>query len=185
MMEIERGLKIGSLDIETTGLKGNYHRILCACIKPFLANTIFTVRTDNNKNPDLFSDRWVVQELIKEMNKYEVLVTHYGTRFDRTFLNTRALKHRICPPNKFIHRDLWFTWGAKLCLTSNRLETIQKTFNLSEEKSRLDFDVWELAMRGNKQALDKVVFHCRQDVKVTEEFYKLVLPLLGEKLRKT
>ena len=47
---------------------------------------------------------------------------------------------------------------------------------IEEQKTRLDWDVWKRAMRGDKEGLDEVVRHCEIDVRVLAEAYWRLLP---------
>jgi hypothetical protein len=54
-----------------------------------------------------------------------------------------------------------------------------KTFGLKEEKTALDPRIWTAAYELNKDAMDKVVEHCIQDVKALKEAF----PILATQIR--
>lgn len=187
MDDFKKCKKIGILDIECSALDAQYGYMISACIKQVneknLKGPTFSVRIDDKRNPDPKSDKWVVQELIKKMNTYDLIITWYGSQYDIPFINTRALKHRIAPPHKNFRRDLCFVARGVGKLKNNRLATWGSFLFGKSGKTFLDFSVWLSAIRGDKKAIDYIVEHCEKDVLETEKIYKVFGPLLG-KLRK-
>lgn len=183
--DFHKGISIGVLDIESSGLNADFGYVFCVCIYDPINKVIHTFRIDDPRNPDPKSDRWVIREAIKCMNKFDLLVGWYSSRFDFPFINTRAMKHRIKPPVKNFRRDLWMTSRAYLKLRNNRLFTVgQFLFGVSG-KNALNPTIWNGAIRGEKPALDYVVGHCERDVVETAKVYKRLLPLISKRLRRT
>lgn len=187
MDDFKKGLRIGVLDIEASGLDADFGYLICACVKEVLPDNlkgrIETVRIDDAQNPDPKSDKWAVRSLIRIMDSYDVIVHWYGSMFDVPFINTRALKHGLRPPQKNYRRDLCMVARGVGRLKSNHLATWGRYLFGKSGKSFLDPKVWIAAIRNEKWALDYVVDHCQKDVIETERIYKKFLPLLG-RLRK-
>ena len=181
--ELYKNLKVAMFDIETNGLRGDYGKIVATSVKP-LDKTAKVFRIDDVGNKDMFSDKWVVRETIKELNKFDVLVTWYGSRFDFPFINTRALRNRLLPPVKNYRRDLWITCRFNFKLARNSLEHAHRFFFGYSNKTHTTPDMWDKILRGDKRALHWVEAHVRVDVKETEDLYKLFAPLYPKKLRK-
>lgn len=183
-----RRIKIGVLDIESTGLEAQHGYMLSACIKEVNENDsrgkLTTISILDNRNRfGLFNDKWVVAETIKELNKYDLILTWYGSRFDLPFINTRALKHGLLPPEKNFRRDLCFVSRGVLKLKNNRLATVGDFMFGQSGKTFLKWDVWVRAMQGDRNAIKLIVDHNAKDVIETEKVYKRLIPLLG-KLRR-
>lgn len=179
------------VDIEATALKADRGRILCVSVKPVAPpraakknlGRLFrpvTFRIDDPRNRyGKFNDKWVVEKTIEEMNRYKLIVGWYISRYDIPMLNSRAVKHGINPPQRNYRRDLWFSSRASLALSNNRLATVGNFLYGKSGKTFLDWDIWDRAGRGDREALDYIVEHCEKDVIETERVYKDFLPLLG------
>ena len=61
---------------------------------------------------------------------------------------------------------------------SAKLENAQKFFELGESKTAISWEQWQLAATLDKDAMDEVVYHCEQDVKVLRELIPHVLPYI-------
>ena len=181
MIEIIKGLNIATYDIETTDLNAIYGHLLCACVKPY-NKPVKTFRIDDKRNHTLKSDRWVVEQTIKELNKYDVLVGWYTTRFDRPFLNTRALIHRIGLIKPHYSRDLIYFSRFRLKMISNKLKFVHMNLFGKTNKTVITPQIKDDAIRREKYALDFIVRHCQIDVRETEDLYSVFLPHLGKKL---
>lgn len=189
---IRKGLKVGVLDIESTDLctdVDDHGYILCACIKTVNADDmngpIWKVRIDDKRNTaGLHNDKFVVRELVKKMNSFDLILTWYGSMFDIPMINTRALRHRLLPPVRNFRRDLCFVSRGSLKLTNNRLATVDEFLNGHAMKTRLKRRIWDNAFRGDRKAIAYIVDHCDKDVIGTEKNYKRMMPLLGELRRR-
>lgn len=181
-------IRIGVLDIETSNLEADFGYVLVACVKEVvegnLTGKITTIRIDDPRNSDKFSDKWVIKELVKEMNSYDLLVHWYGSGFDIPFVNSRALYHNLMPPQRNFSRDLCYVARGIGKLRNNRLATWGKFLFGQTGKTSLAMAQWLRAIRGERAALNYVVDHCRKDVIETERIYKRFSPLLGKLKRK-
>lgn len=188
MKDLKRGLRIGIIDIESTGLRADYGYCLCVCIKEVLPGSLegktHTIRIDDPRNPNPNSDRWVIKETFKLMNQFDLLVGWYSSQFDFPFLNARAIKYRMKPAKKQYRRDLKFVASSNFKIRNNRLATWDEFLFGKNSKTRITPDFFNGAIRGEKKALDYVVKHCEIDVRETERVYKAMLPFMGEKLKK-
>lgn len=177
-------IKAAVLDIETTNLKADWGYIVTACLKEVnadnLKGTTHSYRSDDYKQ---HTDERLVRDLVTDMNKYDLILNWYGSRFDIPFINSRSLRHRIVPPIKNFRRDLCLSARGFGALTSNRLDNWNRFLFGKTEKTRTDYDIWLRATRGQKAAIDYLDHHCKIDVLETEKLYKEFQPLLG-KLRR-
>lgn len=190
--DLHKGLKLATWDIESTGLNADFGYVLCVCVYDVQTRQVRTVRIDDPRNPDPNSDKWVVDEAIKLLNEYELLVGWYSSKFDRNFLNSRAVMHNLRPNRRTgtfftteYWRDLWYTSKFRLKLRSNRLAVVSDFLFGKTIKNAITPDVWNGAIRGEKKALDYVVHHCELDVKETFRVYKRLMPLISKRLRKS
>ena len=184
MIEITQGLKIVTFDIETTDLDAYYGQIVCCTFKP-LGKKPFTVRIDNPKNPNKYSDKWVVEQILNVLEKFDVCVSWYGQMFDKRFINTRSLLHGLGRPFPAIkHRDLCLISRAKFTVKGNSLKAWSSRLRGMSNKTFTTPAMKRSLIRLEPKALNFMVRHCIIDVEETELNYKAMLPYLNKKLEK-
>lgn len=183
--EAESKLRVGYLDIESTGLEGDWDMMLCWFIKVSGKNEYRSgvVRPEEMHKYEL-RDKRIVKELLAALDEFDVLYVHYGIdrRFDIPFIRTRALGHglykelRSLKETKFM-RDTWLISRNKLRMSSNRLERLQDFLGVKNRKTRLKPHVWVRARMGYKDDIAYVADHCKADVVVLEEVHKRLEPV--------
>jgi uncharacterized protein YprB with RNaseH-like and TPR domain len=169
------GTKIGYLDIETTGLKANVDIMLSWAIKTRDKDEVLS---DVIKKSEVFNGKYdyrIVNSLIKALNKYDIIMTYYGTRFDVPFSRTRALDHGLEFPKfrTLSHKDIYYLVRSKLQLTRSSLKTATQFLGI-DGKTNLDPRVWRDARYGNKEALKYVFDHNVADVEILEDLHKKI-----------
>ena len=168
--------KIGVFDIETTGLKANYSHMLSWCMKEHNADTIhedlITKREVRDKD-----DRRIIKSAVKEIQKYDRIVTFYGMRFVVPYVRTRALRHKLDFPRyrDLYHTDVYFLCRSKFALHSNRLASVCQFFGIEAKNHPMTPDLWESAGAGHQESLDVVLTHCQEDVCATDEVFNMLL----------
>lgn len=165
--------KIGFLDIESTGLKGNWDYMLCACVKELNGEILGRHLTQREITSYKF-DKNLTKELIATINKFDRVVTYYGARFDIPFIKTRAEKWGLDFP---AYRDLWatdvyFIAKRNLLLHSTRLMHVCDLLGIPSKGHKLDPDIWQKAQSGHVPSLEWIFAHCKEDVTSLEEAYK-------------
>jgi uncharacterized protein YprB with RNaseH-like and TPR domain len=166
-------------DIEATSLSGMIGRILCSSFKP-LGEEPYTFRGDRKpyRNGDIADDSALAIAIRDELEKYDVLVGHNSKLFDAKFLAARLFRVGERPRRKQLHVDTMWLIRSNLRMSS-KLDNIQKFIGLPEEKSPIAWDDWARAGAWNRQAMDYVVEHCEQDVRVLEGVYVKLLPYVS------
>lgn len=184
--EIQRKLRIGILDIETSSLRGDYGGyIVCAVIRDFKRNRNWVVRIDDPQNSNPMSDRWVCKTLVSYIKKnYDLLVTWNGSMFDLRFIDTRCYKNwlPILPP--IYHRDILYHARSKLIIRSRRLKVVHSYLFGHSNKTEITEKVWAGMLAREKWAIDYMVAHCKIDTRETAAIYGVFLPNLSPTLRK-
>ena len=187
-------MRIAAIDLETTDLKANMGTILCASFQQVMppirklmeATDIavpnpptYTLKIDlDTMDPhDPNPDKELCMAIRDEIEWYDLVLSWNGVMFDASFLNARLLYHKERPTRFQFHKDLMYYAGqGHNRIGSRRLESVQQFMGIEEQKTRLDWDVWKRAMRGDKAGLDEVVRHCEIDVRVLAEAYWRLLP---------
>jgi len=186
--DLQKGLKVGIIDIESTGLRADFGYMVCVCFKDVnekdLNGKTHTLRIDDKRNSNQKSDKWLVKETIKKMNEYDLLLGWYSSQFDFKFINSRAIIHRLKPPVKQYRRDLLYVARSNFKMRSNRLAVWSGIASGTNQKTTLTPEHHVGSIRGEKRSIDYIVKHCKIDVAETEKVYKRFMPYLGQKLRK-
>lgn len=178
-------MRVGLFDLECTSLSGMIGRILCCSFKETkhgVKTPVYTFRGDDKRfrnTKDLVDDSKLVIAIRDELEKFNVIVAHNGKLFDRKFLNARLLKcgERPLKPTFFI--DTMWIVRSHLRISS-KLMNVQQFLGLPDEKTPISWDNWMRAGAFDKKAMDEVVHHCEQDVRVLEEAYWKLLPHMRE-----
>lgn len=165
-------MKVVFFDIEAGGLKAPFDQVLCACFKPYQKKPYALSRS-----PKDTTDKKLCQQIKQELEKYDVIVTYYGLNYDKPFVNSRLLKHKLKPLKRQLHIDCYRIAKKlfKFTLHSRRLVTICEHLGI-KGKTRVEPDLWEkmkYAAEAEKgKCLKEIVNHCLWDVKTLEEAFE-------------
>jgi uncharacterized protein YprB with RNaseH-like and TPR domain len=169
-------------DIETTDLKGLMGRILCCSFLDGMTGEVTTFRADEKpwRGRSKIDDSRLAVAVRDELEKYTLIVGHNSKLFDVPFVNARLAKAGERPIRVQWHLDTrWYLNSASMRVGSAKLENAQKFFELGEAKTPISWEQWQLAATLDRQAMDEVVVHCEQDVKVLAELVPHVLPYVA------
>lgn len=124
-----------------------------------------------------FRDRDLLKEASKLITEADLVVTHYGSIFDRRFINGRLLINKL-PPIPFTKmRDTCMISRAVANFSSNRLKHLAKILNLRHQKLENNWPVaWFKVMQGDLTTLDTLAKYCRGDVLALEDLYFRLRP---------
>ncbi len=118
------------------------------------------------------SDKGMLEKFVKVANEADELVGHNGDRFDLPWVRTRCLYHRIPMMPDYKSIDTLKVSRSKFRFNSNRLNYIARYLNIGQ-KINTSFDLWtKIVFNKDKQAMDKMVKYCKQDVRLLEKVYK-------------
>jgi uncharacterized protein YprB with RNaseH-like and TPR domain len=168
-------------DIETTDLKGLMGRILCCSFLDGNTGEVTTFRADEKpwRGRTNIDDSKLAVAIRTHLEKYKLICGHNSKLFDIPFINARLAKAGERPVNVEWHMDTrWYLNSASMRIGSAKLENAQRFFELGEAKTAISWEQWQLAATLNKDAMDEVVYHCEQDVKVLRELVPHVLPYI-------
>jgi len=168
--------KIGVFDIETTGLKANWSHMIAWCVKEHdkdvIHHDLITTREARDKN-----DKRIIKSAIEEIKKYDRIVTYYGSGFDIPWTRSRALKHRLDFPayKDLYHTDVYYIARNKLKIHSNRLGAVCQFLGIPAKDHPMTPELWERAGAGQKEALETILLHCKEDVESTDAVFNVLL----------
>lgn len=101
-------------------------------------------------------------------------VAHNGDKYDIKWLRTRCAYHGIFCPDKIESYDTLKKARKQFNLNSNKLDYIAKFFGLGGKLDTGGFQLWVDVLKGDKEALKKMVEYCDQDVLVLEKVFKKI-----------
>jgi uncharacterized protein YprB with RNaseH-like and TPR domain len=164
---------VGYLDIETSGLQGDFNYMLSWSIKTANIDEVKTGVIKPKEISDGTLDKRIVQEAIDTLQNYRTIYTFYGTKFDIAFLRTRALYHDIefIPYGLIQHKDLYYLVKRILRIHNNRLESVADLLGI-KGKTHLEPRIWVRANSGDKEALQYILEHNIADVILLEKVHK-------------
>lgn len=116
-------------------------------------------------------ERPLLEKAHAVMSQADVLVTFNGTNFDVPWIQTKFLRERLKPLGDLRHIDLYQIARHKMRLSKKSLANISKYLRLKNQKTYLDFDIWQKAGEGDAKAMKYIRDHAAADVLVTEELY--------------
>lgn len=124
-----------------------------------------------------FDDRKLLVKASKLLVEADITVAHYGSVFDRRFIQGRLLINKLPPIPATKMRDTCFIARAVANFSSNRLKHLAKILGLQNQKLDNNWPVaWFKVMQGHMGTLRALGKYCRGDVLALEELYKRLLP---------
>lgn len=117
-------------------------------------------------------DKNLVRECIKDMKKFDLIITYYGTKFDLPFIRSRALYWGLEFPEygHITHKDCYYMVRNKLCIHRNRLEDACQLIGITG-KTHLNGVYWVKALTGDKKSLEYILEHNKADVQILEKLH--------------
>jgi DNA polymerase elongation subunit (family B) len=189
-------MKFGYLDIETTSFKANFgHMMSWAMYIPdrpqdylvdqkgpiaYNLENGFGVDDPNFGGKVLHDqyrrseaidwrrfDKRICKSLLKALDQVDMVVTYWGTGFDVPFIRTRCLAWELGFPKYMekLHLDLYYSVRPLLKLGRNTLDQATAFFGI-EGKNHVDYEIWNRARVGDKEAMGYVIDHNIEDVKI-------------------
>ncbi len=156
--------RCGYLDIEASNLHANWGIVLTYVIKVKGEDTFYQKTVTRNELRHCL-DKKVMEQCLKDLAKFDRIYTFYGTGFDVKFLRTRAIALGLEFPEYgyLFHNDVYYMARNRLCLNSNRLDNVCMALFGETTKTRLTPKYWTRALMGDKESLEYIAEHCRQD----------------------
>jgi len=126
------------------------------------------------KGPDMILTAWEL------LNKADVVVHCYGSKFDVPHLNREFLQKGFGPPSPYKQIDLKLACAKRFKFTSNKLAHISQALGLDGKIENSGWDLWVQVMAGNHEAWAEMEAYNKQDVVLLEELHHILLPWLPD-----
>lgn len=137
---------------------------------------------DTSKQKNYRDDKKILLPLWKLLDEADIVVGQNSKQFDVKKINSRFIIQNINkghPPSDYRQHDTKVMAKKIFGFTSNRLEYLAKTLNLSVKKMTVrEFDghhLWIECLNGNKKAWREMKAYNCADLLATEELYKKLL----------
>ena len=190
-------MRAAVFDIETTALESvGAGVMLCACVRPTATGRTRTIRMNFreewNQTEEGFlevEERELINELVGELAKYDLLIGHNIDAFDLPYIRGRAQAHSI--PfflNPFTY-DTMRAWGRVKLRTVNNgfgkptksMDMIADFLGIDQLKTKIYprahwLNIWGNAIK-REEAMLNLIDHCQKDIRMNHQIYDIVLPM--------
>ncbi len=170
-------------DIETTNFGADFGEILMFAYKWEGMDDVEIVSILDY--PEMLSkpveqrDKFIVRKLIDSINKADIVVAHYGSKFDNKFLQARGLFHGYNIAdirwNKVF--DTCITARKNIRLGSNRLKNLAQFFGCDNQKTEMSKHTWRRCNDYDPSALEEMEEYCKNDVRALYDIAQKLRPL--------
>jgi DNA polymerase elongation subunit (family B) len=141
--------------------------IICICYKWEGDDKVYSLNWDKNQD-----DKAMLEKFVEITNEAQELVGHNGDKFDLPWIRTRCLFHGIPMFPNYVTIDTLKQARSKFRFNSNRLDYIANYLGVGG-KTETGFDLWKnIVLNKDKEAMDKMVEYCKNDVIILEKVYK-------------
>jgi len=140
--------------------------IICICYKWEGEKETYSLQWDAKQ-----SDKKMLEQFAKVLNKADELIGHNGDRFDLPWVRTRCLRYGIDMPPKFITIDTLKVARTKFKFNSNKLDYIASFLGIGH-KIKTDFSLWtDIVLHKDKKAMENMIKYCKMDVVLLEKVF--------------
>lgn len=127
----------------------------------------------------IYSEKYVLERVLDELNEADIVVAHYGSKFDIPRIRARALVHGMKPPSPFKIVDTKMVASKEFNFEANNLKHLANVLGCApklDHNKFPGFELWAQCMKGNKEAWEELKTYNIQDVLTLEEIYTKMLP---------
>lgn len=119
----------------------------------------------------------MVKQAYRLFDEADMLVTYNGKTFDVPHMETEMiLQDTKMVPSPYQHVDLYQIIKRRFKFPSNKLDDVSKSLKIGQKVNHSGFQLWIDCMNGDIEAWSKMREYNKQDVLLTEELYKTILP---------
>ena len=176
LFEVQAGEKVAYWDIECSALKADWGIMLSyAIVSNENEYSYRKITKEELHSKDL--DKKLVQDCAKDLQRFNRVITYYGTGFDLPFTRTRAVVHGVEFPTfgALSHTDVYYMVRNKFCLSRNRLANAEETLLEGKtEKTAWLHEHWLRAVQGNQKSLDYILDHNIKDVEILKKLHERI-----------
>lgn len=124
-----------------------------------------------------FNDKKLLQRASAVFEQADIVVAHFGSVFDRRFIQGRLLINGLPPIPATKMRDTCMIARSVANYSSNRLKHLAKILGLKHQKLENNWPTaWLRVMQGNMTHLNEMAEYCKGDVLALESLYFRLRP---------
>lgn len=116
------------------------------------------------------NDKRITESLWQMIDEADIVIGHNAKKFDVKKMNTRFFYHGLPKPSHYEVVDTLTVLRKHLAVTSNRLDYFNKWLEM-DGKIKTDAELWTRCIRGDQEALTKMVEYNENDVIILEKDY--------------
>lgn len=120
---------------------------------------------------DPTDDKELVKALWELLDSADIVVAHYGKKFDFPLLNTRFVTHGLKPPSPYKVIDTKEIASKYFKFESAALKELAQHLGCDNEKIKTDFSLWRGCMEGDMQSWNDMLVYNEMDTIVLEDVY--------------
>lgn len=170
----EAARTIGFIDIEATGLRGDYNSVLVVSVRRFHSEpTTFAIRQAGN-------DQRVVRDAKRELESLDCWVTYYGKGFDLPMLNTRLLRWGVEPIAKRHHVDMYYTLKSNLLTARRSQGHLLSWLGTADQKMGVSAEAWNEVLTNPRKAIPTMIARCDSDTAGLQGLYEKTRHLIRD-----
>lgn len=110
------------------------------------------------------------------LDQADAVITYNGAKFDVPHLNREFMLAGLGRPAPHKDIDLLKVVKSKSKWESNKLDNIASRLGLGQKIKHEGFELWKLCLAGDSDAWSRMRSYNEQDVVLTEELYRRLLP---------
>lgn len=158
-------------DIETTNLNASFGTVLAIAYKWLGEQKVNVPTILDYKKKGMLDDKPLIEEFKGVYCQADYTIAHYGKRFDRPFIQTKCLKHKLGPLPDIMMIDTCEVAWKNFKIHSNRLGSWLEYLGCKHEKMPMHTDDWLNAAHGDAKAMKAVKERAKKDVLGLEEVF--------------
>jgi len=146
-------------------------KIICISYKWQFEDEVHTLKWDSKQD-----DKKLVEKFIKILGEADEIVAHNGDRFDMKEVRTRAIKHGLLMYPHYRTNDTLKKARKYFNFQSNKLDYIGEFLKIGRKLDHEGMDLWTKTMAGDKEATQRMIDYCEQDVILLEDAFVKFAP---------
>ena len=122
-----------------------------------------------------YSDKNIVEELIKQMDQADLVVGQNGDRFDIKWLRGRAMKHGVPMNHSYQTFDTLKKSRQLMNLNSNKLDYLGEFFLGTGKVATGGFQLWLDCIAGCSKAMARMQKYCEGDIILLRDYFNALM----------
>lgn len=127
---------------------------------------------------NIIDDEKLIKMAWALLDEADIVVAHYGKKFDLPKLAARFIYHGLSAPSSYQVVDTKQVASSKFKFDSNSLNNLGTYLNLGNKLQHSGFDLWVRCMAGDKDAWQMMKDYNVQDVVLLEKVYLALRPYI-------